>query len=297
MIMPDRRGPVLDAQRLPRAAGRNALRAQRLRAQARHVPRARRHGRPLPAYTEDGRAGRVLRRRGRPAHRVRAAHAARSCGDAGAVHLFPRTTTSRPPTSCAVAIAHDQGGAEERLAELEKAGQAPRGAAPEHAHERTTSRCCRRWASATGSRTTRGTSAAASRASGPTRCIDFFPKDFLLMIDESHAAVPQIGGDVRGRPLAQEDAGRLRLPPALGARQPPAQVSTSSTRSSARGSSSRPRPSTYEVEQSGGVIAEQVIRPTGLLDPEIAVSRSTGQVDDLIERGRGSASAWASACS
>ena len=59
--------------------------------------------------------------------------------------------------------------------------------------------------------------------SRPATLIDFFPDDYLLVIDESHATVPQIGGDVRGRPLAQNGSGRARFPPAERAGQPAAE--------------------------------------------------------------------------
>ena len=61
--------------------------------------------------------------------------------------------------------------------------------------------------------------------SRPATVIDFFPNDYLLVIDESHATVPQIGGDVRRRPLAQDGAGRVRFPPAERAGQSPAEIS------------------------------------------------------------------------
>ena len=66
----------------------------------------------------------------------------------------------------------------------------------------------------------------SGRAPGepPPTLIDYFPKDYLLFVDESHQTVPQVGGDVQRRPLAQGDARRVRLPPAVGARQPAAAV-------------------------------------------------------------------------
>ena len=69
----------------------------------------------------------------------------------------------------------------------------------------------------------------SGRAPGepPPTLLDYFPKDYLLFVDESHQTVPQIARDVQRRPLAQGDAGRVRLPPALGARQPAAAASTS----------------------------------------------------------------------
>ena len=58
--------------------------------------------------------------------------------------------------------------------------------------------------------------------SAPHTLLDYFPSDFVVFVDESHQTIPQIGGHVRGRPVAQADARRLRLPAPLGARQPAA---------------------------------------------------------------------------
>ncbi|MBK5261288.1 MAG: excinuclease ABC subunit UvrB [Peptostreptococcaceae bacterium] len=115
----------------------------------------------------------------------------------------------------------------------------------------------------------------------PYTLIDYFPKDFLIIMDESHVMLPQLramyAGD-KSRKSALVDYG-FRLPSALDNR--PLQfdefngmvnqlVYVSAT------------PTKYELEQSGGISAEQVIRPTGLVDPEIFVRPSKGQIDDLI---------------
>ncbi len=88
--------------------------------------------------------------------------------------------------------------------------------------------------------------------------------------------------DVGRRPRAQEDARRLRLPAAERDRQPSAVVRRVRTEARSDGSTSRLRPGTYELEKTGGLFAEQVIRPTGLLDPQIVIRPVKGQVDDLI---------------
>ncbi len=114
----------------------------------------------------------------------------------------------------------------------------------------------------------------------PTCLIDFFPKDFLLFIDESHATVPQVGamynGD-RARKSTLVDFG-FRLPSALDNRPQSfeefAAISGQTVFVSAT-------PAKYELERST-VIAEQLIRPTGLLDPEIVLRPTKGQVEDLI---------------
>jgi excinuclease ABC subunit B len=119
----------------------------------------------------------------------------------------------------------------------------------------------------------------------PACLLDYFPSDYLLIIDESHATVPQIGamynGD-RSRKLSLVEHG-FRLPSALDNRPlifeefeqlMPRTVFVSAT------------PADYELEKSGGVFVEQVIRPTGLVDPPITIRPVADQVDDLIERIR-----------
>ncbi len=114
----------------------------------------------------------------------------------------------------------------------------------------------------------------------PTCLIDFFPKDFLLFIDESHATVPQIGamynGD-RARKQNLVDHG-FRLPSALDNRPQSFEEFTSITGQTLYVSAT---PASYELERSI-VVAEQLIRPTGLLDPEITLRPTKGQVEDLI---------------
>ena len=114
----------------------------------------------------------------------------------------------------------------------------------------------------------------------PFCLIDFFPKDFLLFIDESHASVPQIGGMFNGdyaRKKMLADFG-FRLPSALDNRPQSfaefLQVTGQTVFVSAT-------PAKFELERSS-VVAEQLIRPTGLLDPEITMRQTKGQVEDLI---------------
>ena len=116
----------------------------------------------------------------------------------------------------------------------------------------------------------------------PYCLLDFFPKDFLLVIDESHVSVPQIhamyGGD-RARKLNLVDFG-FRLPAALDNRPLKFEEFQEMTNQVIYVSAT---PDDYELQESGGVIVEQLIRPTGLLDPIIEVRPSMNQVDDLIE--------------
>lgn len=116
----------------------------------------------------------------------------------------------------------------------------------------------------------------------PFCLLDYFPKDFIMMIDESHQTIPQIsgmyGGD-RSRKLNLVDFG-FRLPSALDNRplnfnefeqQLNQVVFVSAT------------PASYELQKTNGLIVEQVVRPTGLLDPPIEVRPSINQIDDLLD--------------
>lgn len=118
--------------------------------------------------------------------------------------------------------------------------------------------------------------------SRPYCLLDFFPKDYLLVIDESHVSVPQIramyGGD-RARKVNLVEYG-FRLPAAMDNRPLKFEEFTALTNKVIYVSAT---PADYELQESGGIIVDQVIRPTGLLDPVIEVRPSKNQVDDLME--------------
>lgn len=115
----------------------------------------------------------------------------------------------------------------------------------------------------------------------PYCLLDFFPEDFLLVIDESHVSVPQInamyGGD-RARKTNLVEYG-FRLPAAFDNRPLKFEEFEEMTDQVIYVSAT---PADYELQQSEGVVVEQVIRPTGLLDPEIEVRPSENQIDDLL---------------
>jgi excinuclease ABC subunit B len=127
----------------------------------------------------------------------------------------------------------------------------------------------------------------AGREAGerPACLFDYFPEDFLVVVDESHVTLPQIGGMFNGdraRKLTLVEYG-FRLPSALDNRPlmfdeflslTPRAIFVSAT------------PSELELRLSEGVVVEQIIRPTGLLDPEIEVRPVRGQVDDLLQEIR-----------
>jgi excinuclease ABC subunit B len=115
----------------------------------------------------------------------------------------------------------------------------------------------------------------------PFCLLDYFPDDFLIVIDESHVTIPQLrgmyGGD-RARKLSLVEHG-FRLPSAMDNRPLNFTEFESLVNQVVYVSAT---PGVYEMEQTGGVIVEQVIRPTGLLDPPIDVRPSLNQIDDLM---------------
>ncbi len=121
--------------------------------------------------------------------------------------------------------------------------------------------------------------------SAPATLLDYFPEDFLLVIDESHVTVPQIGGMYEGdasrkRTLVEHG---FRLPSALDNR-PLSWEEFQDRIGQTVYLSATPGP--YEMAQAGGEFVEQVIRPTGLVDPEVVVKPTKGQIDDLVHEIR-----------
>jgi len=119
----------------------------------------------------------------------------------------------------------------------------------------------------------------------PNTLLDYFPEDFLLVIDESHVTVPQIGamyeGDVSRKRVLVEHG--FRLPSAIDNRpltwdefgeRIVQTVYLSAT------------PGPYELQRAGGEVVEQVIRPTGLIDPQVIIKQTKGQIDDLVHEIR-----------
>ncbi|MEO8514334.1 MAG: excinuclease ABC subunit UvrB [Ignavibacteria bacterium] len=121
--------------------------------------------------------------------------------------------------------------------------------------------------------------------SRPSCLFDYFPKDYLLIVDESHVSVPQVNGMYNGdrmRKTTLIDYG-FRLPSALDNR-PMKFAEWESMQNQVIYVSATP--SEYELSKSGGVYVEQIIRPTGLLDPSIEVRPTKTQIDDLIHEIR-----------
>jgi len=123
----------------------------------------------------------------------------------------------------------------------------------------------------------------SGRSSGdrPACLLDYFPHDFLLIVDESHVSIPQIIGMYRGdrsRKQVLVEHG-FRLPSAMDNRPLMFEEWQAVIHRAVFVSAT---PSRWELEQAGGVVVEQIIRPTGLVDPEVDVRPVKGQVDDLL---------------
>ena len=119
----------------------------------------------------------------------------------------------------------------------------------------------------------------------PHTLLDYFPEDFLLVIDESHVTVPQIGGMYEGDMSRKRDAGRPRLPAAERDGQPAAALGGVPRANRPDASTSRRPPARTSCAKADGVV-EQIIRPTGLVDPEVVVKPTKGQIDDLVHEIR-----------
>ena len=122
-----------------------------------------------------------------------------------------------------------------------------------------------------------------SRGSAPNCLLDYFPEDFVLVIDESHVAVPQIGGMYEGdmsRKRNLVDHG-FRLPSAMDNRPLRWEEFVDRIGQTIYLSAT---PGNYEISKGGGIdnVVEQIIRPTGLVDPEVLVRPTKGQIDDLM---------------
>ena len=119
----------------------------------------------------------------------------------------------------------------------------------------------------------------------PPCLLNYFPKDWLLIVDESHVSIPQVGGMYKGDRSRKETLVEygFRLPAALDNRPLKFEEFEKLVNQIVYVSAT---PSKFELEKSGGVVVEQIIRPTGLVDPEIEVRPAQTQVDDLLHEVR-----------
>ena len=261
-------------------AGRDPVRAQRHRLFARHVPRARRHRRDLPRLrARKGDPRRVVRRRDRRHLRGRPAARQGAAQDRRGVDLsrFALRDAGRPPDQ---GDGGDQEELRERLGELKSQNKLVE---EQRLQQRTLydlemleqmGRC-------------KGIENYSRHLSGrapgepPPTLLDYFPKDFLVFVDESHQTVPQISAMFKGDRARKETLVEFgfRLPSALDNR--PLRFDEWETRVGQALFVSA-TPANYELERAQGVVVEQIIRPTGLLDPEIEVRPVGQQVDDLL---------------
>ena len=241
------------ARRLPAPAGRHPVRAQRHRLPPRHLPRARRRRGDLPAVRGRPRAPRrVLRRRGRGASRRSTPCGARSSrARSGAMHLPGAATTSRTEQTLERAIDGIRDELEERLAALRAAGQAARGAAARAAHAlrpRDDARDGLLPGIENYSRHLDGREARRAALHAARLLPRGLPAGHRR--EPRHRAADR--RHVPRRPRPQGDPGRVRLPPALRARQPAAALRGVRAARRRSGSTSPPRPGDYELEKARG---------------------------------------------
>jgi excinuclease ABC subunit B len=200
------------------------------------------------------------------------------------VHLFPASHYVAGPERMERAIAGIEIELAQRLAELERQGKLLEA---QRLRMRTTYdiEMLRQIGSCAGIENYSRHIDGREAGSPPNTLLDYFPEDFLLVIDESHNTVPQIGamyeGDVsRKRALVEHG---FRLPSAIDNR-PLTWDEFGERIGQTVYLSATPGP--YELQQVGGDVVEQVIRPTGLVDPQVIVKPTKGQIDDLVDEIR-----------
>src|ERR1700722_17711861 len=200
------------------------------------------------------------------------------------LYIFPASHYVAGPQRMERAIAGIEAELEERLAELEKAGKLLEA---QRLRMRTTYdlEMMRQVGSCSGIENYSRHIDGRSAGSAPNTLLDYFPEDFLLVIDESHNTVPQIGamyeGDVsRKRALVEHG---FRLPSAIDNRPLTWDEFTERIGQTVYLSAT---PGPYELQRVGGDVVEQVIRPTGLIDPQVIIKPTKGQIDDLVHEIR-----------
>jgi excinuclease ABC subunit B len=200
------------------------------------------------------------------------------------VHLFPASHYVAGPERMERAIAGIEVELAQRLAELERQGKLLEA---QRLRMRTTYdiEMLRQIGSCAGIENYSRHIDGREAGSPPNTLLDYFPEDFLLVIDESHNTVPQIGamyeGDVsRKRALVEHG---FRLPSAIDNR-PLTWDEFGERIGQTVYLSATPGP--YELQRVGGDVVEQVIRPTGLVDPQVIVKPTKGQIDDLVDEIR-----------
>src|SRR3984957_8093220 len=196
------------------------------------------------------------------------------------LYIFPASHYVAGPQRMERAIAGIEAELEERLAELEKAGKLLEA---QRLRMRTTYdlEMMRQVGSCSGIENYSRHIDGREAGSPPNTLLDYFPEDFLLVIDESHNTVPQIGAMYEG------DASRKRMLVEHGFRLPSASDIKRKTWDlfGARIGQTlflSATPGPYELQRTGGEVTEQVIRPPGLIDPQVIIKPTKGQIDDLV---------------
>ena len=198
--------------------------------------------------------------------------------------VFPATHYVAGPERMARAIAGIEAELAERLAELEQQGKLLEA---QRLRMRTTYdiEMMRQVGSCAGIENYSRHIDGRAAGTPPNTLLDYFPEDFLLVIDESHVTVPQIGamyeGDVSRKRVLVEHG--FRLPSAIDNR-PLTWDEFGERIGQTLYMSATPGP--YELQRTAGEVTEQVIRPTGLIDPEVIIKQTKGQIDDLVHEIR-----------
>jgi len=200
------------------------------------------------------------------------------------IYVFPATHYVAGPERMTRAIADIEAELADRLAELEGQGKLLEA---QRLRMRTTYdlEMMRQMGSCSGIENYSRHIDGREQGSPPNCLLDYFPEDFLLILDESHVTVPQIGamyeGDMsRKRTLVEHG---FRLPSAMDNRPLRWEEFRERTGQTVYLSAT---PGPFELTQAGGEFVEQVIRPTGLIDPQVVVKPTQGQIDDLMEQIR-----------
>jgi excinuclease ABC subunit B len=196
------------------------------------------------------------------------------------IYIFPATHYVAGPERMERAIGGIETELEERLAELDRLGKLLEA---QRLRMRTTYdiEMMRQVGSCSGIENYSRHIDGREAGSPPNTLLDYFPEDFLLVVDESHNTVPQIGAMYEGdisRKRVLVDHG-FRLPSAIDNR-PLTWDEFGDRIGQTLYLSATPGP--YELRQTGGEVVEQVIRPTGLIDPEVIIKPTKGQIDDLV---------------
>jgi len=200
------------------------------------------------------------------------------------IYVFPATHYVAGPERMARAIAGIESELEERLAELDAQGKLLEA---QRLRMRTTYdiEMMRQVGSCSGIENYSRHIDGREQGSPPNCLLDYFPEDFLLIVDESHVSVPQIGAMYEGdmsRKRTLVDHG-FRLPSAMDNRPLKWEEFRERVGQTVYLSAT---PGPFELGESGGEFVEQVIRPTGLVDPEVIIKPTKGQIDDLMDEIR-----------